>query len=799
MDIRLRVSGGGHTSQIYALRQAIAKAVVAYVAKYEDAASALEVKKVFTAYDRSLLVADPRRCEPKKFGGKGARSRFQKSRPPTSPMAPKRAPLLSASLPPPPLLSHPSTSALPHALTPGRPHPPSYHTFISSPYYPSSAKSKKPSLPPLAAHPIEVEVVQRKVLEWYDGVKEGRGMPWRKEVNVGEMSRQEKTQRAYEDGVRVRMTSAPRDERRVFGVEKSRAVVGSSFGAPRSFWLALTPSFIVPILPLANPKQTIKYWPRADSHLSPQVWVSEIMLQQTQVVTVIAYWNRWMATFPTLRSLAAADIELVNSIWAGLGYYSRASRLLAGAKTVLREFEGEIPEAAEDLEKIDGIGPYSAGAISSIAFHRRAAMVDGNVTRVLSRKFSASPILSYSLNYPINEPFAFEKGLTAHHAPPTAKATTTFIWALADTLVPSAKSTLTVGGKNKPGSWNQGLMELGATVCTPKNPKCGECPLNEECLSYAEVRAYAHRKTLPKAPLVDLEDLCELCEPVEVDRDHTVMQYPMAKEKKKIREEETAVCVLEWECSEGGAKGKRKVLLVKRPEKGLLAGLFEFPAIDLPPTSSSTPATRRTGLHDLLNSLLSTPLPSFGASKSNTSDILTIKSTKELGAITQVYSHQTRLYHILSVVISSPSRPPLAPTPGKDSGKSLMSLAGRGKWVDEADVAGSNIGGAVGKIWEVRQSGINGVGKLSGKAKQADIREAMKGGKGKKVVKEEGREKRTREDDEFIVGSDEELEVERKVVPKKVPRVKREVTEEEVTFVARKKPKIVISDDDEES
>ena len=79
MDIRLRVSGGGHTSQIYALRQAIAKAVVAYVAKYEDAASALEVKKVFTAYDRSLLVADPRRCEPKKFGGKGARSRFQKS------------------------------------------------------------------------------------------------------------------------------------------------------------------------------------------------------------------------------------------------------------------------------------------------------------------------------------------------------------------------------------------------------------------------------------------------------------------------------------------------------------------------------------------------------------------------------------------------------------------------------------------------------------------------------------------------------------------------------------------------
>lgn len=120
-------------------------------------------------------------------------------------------------------------------------------------------------------------------------------------------------------------------------------------------------------------------------------------------------------------------------------------------------------------------GPYSAGSISSIAFAQRSPMVDGNVTRVLSR-------------------------LTAFHAPAAAKATTSYIWALADVLVPPQpkkkkassgdidSAGLEVGGLNKPGAWNQALMELGATVCTPKNPNCAECPLNNECLAYAEVR-----------------------------------------------------------------------------------------------------------------------------------------------------------------------------------------------------------------------------------------------------------------------------------------------------------------------
>lgn len=204
-----------------------------------------------------------------------------------------------------------------------------------------------------------------------------------------------------------------------------------------------------------------------------QVWVSEIMLQQTQVTTVIGYWERWMKKFPTVQALADADIEEVNAVWAGLGYYSRASRLLSGAKRVVAEFDGILPIGAKELEKVDGVGPYSAGAISSIAFGQRAALVDGNVTRVFSRS-SLLPRQSTDTHL----------GLTALHASAPAKATTNFIWALADRLVPAMPKDRS---ENLPGTWNQAVMELGATVCTAKNPNCEECPIAMHCLAYAEV------------------------------------------------------------------------------------------------------------------------------------------------------------------------------------------------------------------------------------------------------------------------------------------------------------------------
>ncbi|KAK4050309.1 hypothetical protein OIV83_003630 [Microbotryomycetes sp. JL201] len=421
-----------------------------------------------------------------------------------------------------------------------------------------------------------------------------------------------------------------------------------------------------------------------------EVWVSEIMLQQTQVATVIDYWNRWMQKLPTIASLANADPELVNEIWKGLGYYSRATRLQKGAQKVLRHFKGFVPPSPQELLEIDGIGPYSAGAISSIAFAQRAAMVDGNIQRVLSR-------------------------LTALYAPIASKQTTNFIWTLADVLVPDQKQdTLNdVGGLNKPGAWNQALMELGATVCTPKNPSCHACPLSEECLAYAEVRLATHERSVSKSPTVlpDIEE-CSICSPMDdLDRaEHSVTVYPMAKERKKPREEETAVCVLEWIKSSSDnivQQSEKKILLVKRPEKGLLAGLYEFPAVDIQSSDELSTAKER---YRLLGKLLSTLLaakiklePGFNSNSSSDNDDirsnnLAIGSIQELDPVKQIYSHQIRTYFATRVVIESNELPNLASAKnGTEYG------VGRCKWVDEKDVASANTGGAVGKIWDERE------------------------------------------------------------------------------------------------
>ncbi|BGP16879.1 hypothetical protein JCM10213_007326 [Rhodosporidiobolus nylandii] len=603
---------------------------------------------------------------------------------------------------PPPNDSHPCASLLPSVLADpslaDRPHPGSYHTFLSSPLYPSHTlgtrdsspppkkrkkKDDEPKLPPLLEGALDASIVQRKLLSWFDGVRDTRGMPWRKDVDPAALSAEERAQRGYE------------------------------------------------------------------------VWVSEIMLQQTQVVTVIDYWKKWMAKFPTVRDLASADIEEVNAVWQGLGYYSRAKRLLDGAKTVVDKHDGLLPETAEGLLEVDGIGPYTAGAISSIAFAQRSPLVDGNVQRVFSR-------------------------LTALHAPAAAKSTTNFIWALADVLVPeqaysapssadseagstsSPASLGDVGGKNTPGAWNQALMELGATVCTPKNPKCDECPVSEDCLAYAEARYVAHapRASSSASASPDIEDLCALCAPLPYEdtaqaKKHDVEVYPMAKERAKKREEESAVCVLEWVQSgkEGDGDEERKVLLVKRPEKGLLAGLFEFPAVDLPPSASiSTPKSRDSYLDALLTTLLSDPSltsalsasslsPSSSASSASLSGGLTVLSRAALPPVTHTYSHMVRTYHAIRVVLSSPSLPTLhTASSGKGKGKDadglVHSLPGRGRWVDAAGVKGENIGGAVGKVWDERQRAVKGLPSSSAKAKKAAA-----GGKAKAKKQEQEGEK----------------------------------------------------------
>ncbi len=176
------------------------------------------------------------------------------------------------------------------------------------------------------------------------------------------------------------------------------------------------------------------------------VWVSEVMLQQTRVEVVKDYFNRFMARFPTIADLARAEEEEVLRHFQGLGYYSRARRLHAGAKYVLREHRGVLPRSTTDLLKVPGVGPYSAGAISSIAFGEAAPLVDGNVIRVLSRLFVLG-------GNPQKEPLKSD------------------LWRLATELV----------HRSAPGDFNQGLMELGALVYTPKNPSCFACPLRTVC------------------------------------------------------------------------------------------------------------------------------------------------------------------------------------------------------------------------------------------------------------------------------------------------------------------------------
>src|ERR1700678_2232545 len=180
------------------------------------------------------------------------------------------------------------------------------------------------------------------------------------------------------------------------------------------------------------------------------VWLSETMLQQTRVDTVIPYFQAFIRAYPTLDDLARAPEQGVLSLWSGLGYYRRARLLHAAARRVAAEHGGRLPSEVAELRTLEGIGAYTAGAIASIAFKRRAALVDGNVARVLARLFAVEQDVKSAAG-------------AAH------------MWRLAEDLLPD--------GDRDPGDWNQSLMELGATVCVPREPKCDACPVRDLCLA----------------------------------------------------------------------------------------------------------------------------------------------------------------------------------------------------------------------------------------------------------------------------------------------------------------------------
>lgn len=228
------------------------------------------------------------------------------------------------------------------------------------------------------------------------------------------------------------------------------------------------------------------------------IWISEIMLQQTQVAAVIPYYKNFLKTFPTVQSLASADLSKVLKVWEGLGYYSRARNLHRASQIILKRFGGKIPDNPKDLLGLPGVGRYTAGAILSIAFNQEVPILDGNVKRVLSRLFAVSD-------------------------PP--KKTEKILWEYSASLIPEGHAS----------SFNQALMDLGATVCTPKNPSCFQCPLKRLCKSY------------------------QLGEPE---------RFPTRVTKKRIPRIEAVAAVIQK---------SGKVLLKQRPTKGLLGGLWEFP------------------------------------------------------------------------------------------------------------------------------------------------------------------------------------------------------------------------------
>ena len=471
-----------------------------------------------------------------------------------------------------------------------------------------------------------------------------------------------------------------------------------------------------------------------------QVWISEIMLQQTRVETVKSYWLNWMAKWPTIEALASAPDDDVLAAWRGLGYYSRATRIHTAAKKVVDDasMAGLLPETPAELEKnVPGVGPYTAGAISSIVFGKAVPILDGNVARVLSRQL----------------------GLYAN---PKAKVTTDLMWAAADVLVRKAYE---VGGEKGtvPGEWNQALMELGSTVCTPLKPGCGECPIRPSCRAFHEAKANtdaADKK--PVAAIPDLEDLCTFCEPFPFEEEAQdaskdveaqqktqqkgikklrqatlsfgfsapaqskvaaqpdtalvtptiethIRKYPMKLEKKKIRQEECLVCI----ATRGAGD---EYLLEQRPSSGLLASMWQFPSLTLsttaagPASDTSEQLFPKTPMPKLIDTFVSSLLDS----KLKADEL----RKQKVGSITHVFSHLHLTMHVYKVALADPKGTSLAGV-GKATGKKAGAQAEREKnknfgsqlgdtaprrWADAEEVEAETMGTGMRNCWLALQT-----------------------------------------------------------------------------------------------
>lgn len=289
------------------------------------------------------------------------------------------------------------------------------------------------------------------------------------------------------------------------------------------------------------------------------VWVSEIMLQQTRVEAVIPYFERWMKRFPSARALAGASEQSVLAMWEGLGYYSRARNLHKAARLIVDGYDGELPRSADELRKLPGIGRYTAGAIASMAFGLDEPALDANIRRVYARLFNVE-------------------------IPADSTEGERLLWQLAADNLP----------KGKAGDFNQALMDLGAAICLPKNPRCADCPLKTDC----------------EARRLGVQDARPVLKP-KTDRPHYVHA--------------AAVIVAQT--------GKaRRALLARRPSSGLLGGMWEFPGsrVDGDPARALTKAIKAE----------------YG---------LTVCAGEALGVVTHAYTHFRVTVHAFIVQRRSPA------------------------------------------------------------------------------------------------------------------------------------------------
>eukprot|EP00118_Oscarella_pearsei_P013372 m.106345 g.106345 ORF g.106345 m.106345 type:complete len:382 (+) comp37258_c0_seq22:452-1597(+) len=343
----------------------------------------------------------------------------------------------------------------------------------------------------------------------------------------------------------------------------------------------------------------------------------------------------------------------VREMWSGMGYYSRCRKLHEAAQKVVKELDGKIPTNSQDLAKqLPGVGRYTAAAIASIAFNERVGVVDGNVIRVVSRL----------------------RRVGATH---NSKPAETHFWLCSDRLVDN----------DRPGDFNQALMELGATVCTPQSPTCHSCPLKASCQALSQVnkrKREASEKFCKSVSVVDVEDCvssCLLCLPHDEQWDPLkgVMNYPRRAKKSAVKSEEFISGVISYNSRLDSKTLCSRYLLVRRPKTGLLAGLWEFPAISV--SSQFSDSEGESKLSEILDKFL-------------TIDQRKGLQIKHVGKVSHLFSHRHHVYHVYKAVLEDDRI-----VPAKKSG------AANCKWVTKAELLQSAISSSVKKILELSSEG----------------------------------------------------------------------------------------------